>query len=226
MSVHQLADAITGGGLLGHGFTEDQAADACFLTCSACVFDGYARAGDYLLDLVDCDSREAVQLGRPVPLPPGQPGLEILRGMAAGNVAQGLRLARVSYPGAIVYQSERHHLMAFRRSLVLLFGAPARRRPAPAAQHFQAPAALLSSAASPLALAAEKDVHWPPAEFATRLYTRCVDDFVASGAGIALPSPRTLACILTRAARSCAGCGEEADRGALKSCSLCRSVWY
>jgi hypothetical protein len=143
MSVHQLAGAITGGGLLGHGFTEDQAVDACFLTCSACVFDGYARAGDYLLYLVDCDSREAVQLGRPVPLPPGQPGLEILRGMAAGNVAQGLRLARVGYPGVIVYQSERHHLMAFRRSLVLLFGAPARpsppstcrRRPAPAAQH-------------------------------------------------------------------------------------------
>ena len=34
MSVHQLADAITGGGLLGHGFTGDQAVDACFLTCS------------------------------------------------------------------------------------------------------------------------------------------------------------------------------------------------
>ena len=133
MSVDRLADAITSGGGL-HGLTEEQAVDACFLTCSACVFDGYARASDYLLYLVDCDSREAVQLGRPVPLPPDQPGLEIMRGMAAGNVAQGLRLARVGYPGVIVYQSERHHLMAFRRRLVLLFGAPP-------AQHFQARAA-------------------------------------------------------------------------------------
>jgi hypothetical protein len=33
----------------------------------------------------------------------------------------------VGYPGVIVYQSERHHLMAFFRSLVLLFGTPARR---------------------------------------------------------------------------------------------------
>jgi hypothetical protein len=68
-------------------------------------------------------------------------------------------------------------------------------------------------------------VGWPPAEFATRLYTRCLDDVAASGVGIPLPSPRTLACILTRAARTCAGCGE-ADGGALKSCSLCRSFWY
>jgi hypothetical protein len=58
--------------------------------------------------------------------------------------------------------------------------------------------------------------------------TQCPSEFesVSSGAGIALPSPHTLACILNRAARSCAGCGEEADRGTLKSCSLCRIVWY
>ena len=54
MSVDRLADAITSGGGL-HGLTEEQAVDACFLTCSACVFDGYARASDYLLYLEDCE---------------------------------------------------------------------------------------------------------------------------------------------------------------------------
>jgi hypothetical protein len=140
MSLDQLAGAITRGRL--RGLTSDQGAEACWLSCSAAVFYSYRSAGDYLLYLLDCGSREAVQLGRPVPFPPGQPGYEEMRGMAAANVAQGLRMARVGYPGVIVYQSEDHHLMAFRRSLVLLFdarptarpptGGPPTDRPAPA----------------------------------------------------------------------------------------------
>ena len=140
MSLDQLAGAITRGRL--RGLTSDQGAEACWLSCSAAVFYSYRSAGDCLLYLLDCGSREAVQLGRPVPFPPGQPGYEEMRGMAAANVAQGLRMARVGYPGVIVYQSEDHHLMAFRRSLVLLFdarptarpptGGPPTDRPAPA----------------------------------------------------------------------------------------------
>ena len=136
MSLDQLAGAITRGRL--RGLTSDQGAEACWLSCSAAVFYSYRSAGDCLLYLLDCGSREAVQLGRPVPFPPGQPGYEEMRGMAAANVAQGLRMARVGYPGVIVYQSEDHHLMAFRRSLVILFGAPARPPSAACpAQHFQ-----------------------------------------------------------------------------------------
>jgi hypothetical protein len=102
------------------------------------------------VDLVDCGSQVAVQLGRPVPFPPGQPGHEKMRGVAAANVAQGLHLARVGYPGVIVYQSEDHHLMAFRRSLVLLFGAPAR---PPAVCRLSRPALPNSSTLPPSALA-------------------------------------------------------------------------